>query len=138
MAAEHLSLRVNPNGMLPMILASVAVHILPVGFAAFMGPLAGALIARFQNSISMPVVYCVAVFFADFASLTAQTPKRLAQHLQTVRSLHPRLLANPGCHPFRLPSCCRLHHSATPWNLQSRLASLCILHNEQMLQSDTN
>jgi preprotein translocase subunit SecY len=100
MAAEHLSLRVNPNGMMPMILASVVVHILPVGVGPFLGPVAGAALAAFQNS---PIAYCVAVFFADFASLTAQTPKRLAQYLQTVQTLHPSLA------PFLTPSpvaCC--------------------------------
>jgi len=85
LAAEHLSLRVNPNGMLPMILASVVVHALPGGLSVLLGPGANAAVAAFQRSAAQPIVFCVAVFFADFTSLTQQTPKRLAQYLQAVR-----------------------------------------------------
>ena len=85
LAAEHLALRVNPNGMLPMILASVLVHAVPSGLAVLFGPLVGAAVAVFQRSAAQPILFCVAVFFADFASITQQTPKRLAQYLQAVR-----------------------------------------------------
>ena len=86
LAAEHLSLRVNPNGMLPMILASVVVHALPSGLSVVFGSAASNAVAAFQRSAVQPVLFCIAVFFADFTSLTQQTPKRLAQYLQAVRS----------------------------------------------------
>ena len=83
---EHLVLRLNPNGMQPLIIASFFLYSIP-GLLSLLGHTAGAAaFAAFERGAAYPVLYFLLVFASDFVGL-GTTPKILSKYLNSVRSI---------------------------------------------------
>lgn len=83
-STDHLALRVNPNGMQPLIIASFLIYSIP-GLLSLVAPAASAAFAAFERSAAFPVLYFLMVFSADFVG-AGETPKRLGKYLTAVRA----------------------------------------------------
>lgn len=82
--SDHLALRVNPNGMQPLIIASFTMYSIP-GLLSLVAPAAGAAFVTFERSAAFPAFYFLLVFTANFVG-AGETPKRLSKYLNAVRA----------------------------------------------------
>ena len=85
--SEYLSLRVNPNGMQPLIIASFLIFSIP-GILSLVAPPAAAAFMRFQRSGYFLVFYFLTVIGSNFAGV-GETPKNLSKYLISVRPSTP-------------------------------------------------
>lgn len=82
-STAYLPLRISPNGMQPIIIASLLFHELPmiVGIVntSFSNWLAGLL-----KSSCYPLLFGGAVFLASLAEVSGSTPKQMTDYLTAV------------------------------------------------------
>lgn len=90
-ASEHrdktayLPIRVSPNAMQPVIIASFLFHELPMVVALFSPRVGGALASFLQTGIWFPLLYGSTVFVAAIIEVAESTPKQMTDYLNAVR-----------------------------------------------------
>lgn len=84
---KDLSLRVNPNGMQPLIMASFLIFSIP-NLLSIIAPASVPTFVVFQRSVYFPIIYYLTVFGSNFVGI-GESPKVLSKYLNAVR---PNLL----------------------------------------------
>ena len=80
----YLPIRIIPNGMQPVIIASLLFHELPMVVGLFLPRAGAALTNVLQNQIWFPLLYGLAVFLAAVVEVAESTPKQMTDYLNAV------------------------------------------------------
>ncbi|KAK9812990.1 hypothetical protein WJX72_006868 [[Myrmecia] bisecta] len=83
--SDYLPIRINPNGMTPLLLASFLFYGVPSVVGAF-SPTAGAVLGAWYNAPSFPFAYGVVVFLGEFVDLGGGSAKSISDYLSVYQA----------------------------------------------------